>query len=297
MKVGLVLVALWAAASAASAQSISGSFFYARDSDSFEELRAGAGWTAANGFGLAAGGVRFAAPGWSENGAYLHGTYRESTRTRQIDASIGVLDVAGQVYAVGALDFMQRWPSGNAAGLSLERNVVNSQGGIEDQITQNTAVLVADYVFTPVFNVGLAGGLTYFSDGNTRPLLRTRWNYELVPSYGLNAYLKTRSYSNSDPDRPQYYSPARLNEASLGLSARWLAQERVVFSAAADAGVQSTVEDSDPIWSVLLGLASPRGEALRWNIGLLATNSSSFLTTESGAYRYLSATARIDIPF
>jgi hypothetical protein len=208
-----------------------------------------------------------------------------------------VLDVAGQAYGVGALDYLQRWTSGNAAGVSLERGIVNSQGGVEDGIMQNTAVLVADYQFTPVFNVGLAGGLTYFSDGNTRPLLRTRWNCELLPAYGLNAYLKTRSYSNSDPDRPQYYSPSRLNEASLGLSARWLAQQHVVVSAAADAGVQSTAAGSDPIWSVLLGLASPRGQALRWNVGLLATNSSSFLTTESGAYRYLSATARVDMPF
>ena len=241
--------------------------------------------------------VRFAAPGWSENGALLYGTYRETTRTRQIDASVGVLDLAGQQYAVGGIDFVQRWESGNAVGASLERNIVNSQGGIEDQITQNTAVLVADYMFTPVFNVGLAGGLTYFSDGNTRPVLRTRWNHELIATYGLNAYLKTRSYSNSDPDRPQYYSPSRLNEASLGLSARWLAQESMVLSAAADAGVQSTSDDSEPIWSVFLGLASPRGETLRWNLGLLATNTSSLLTTQSGAYRYLSATARIDIPF
>jgi hypothetical protein len=297
VKRALLLAACLAAASAAQAQFISGSFFYARDSDSFEELRVGAGYTAANGFGLAAGGVRFAAPGWSENGAYLHGTYREATRVRHIDASVGVLDVAGQVYGVGALDFLHRWDSGHAAGLSLERGIVNSQGGVEDEIMQNTAVLVADYMFTPVFNVGVAGGLTYFSDGNIRPLLRTRWNYELLADYGLNAYLKTRSYSNSDPDRPQYYSPSRLNEASLGLSARWLAQERVVVSAAADAGMQATRDDSDPIWSVFLGLASPRGAALRWNIGLLATNNSSFLTTETGAYRYLSATARVDIPF
>jgi hypothetical protein len=294
---GLVLAACLMATSVASAQLVSGNFFYARDSDSFEELRVGAGYNAANGFGLAAGGVRFAAPGWSENGAYLHGTYRENTRTRQLDASIGVLDLAGQLYAVGVVDFLHRWDSGNAAGVSLERGIVNSQGGVEDEIMQNTAVLVADYQFTPVFNVGLAGGLTYFSDGNRRPLLRTRWNYELLADYGLNAYLKTRSYTNSDPDRPQYYSPSRLNEASLGLSARWLAQERVVVSAAADAGMRATRDDSDPIWSVFLGLASPRGEALRWNIGVLATNSSSFLTTETGAYRYLSATARIDIPF
>ena len=297
MKGAIALIALLAGALPATAQSVDGSFFYSRDSDSFEELRVGGGWTAANGLGIAAAGVRYAAPGWSENGTLLAGTYKQTTRNRQIDASIGALDLAGRVYAVGVVDVLQRWESGNAFGFSAERNIVNSQGGIEDRITQNTAVLVGDYPFTPQFNVGLAGGLTYFSDGNTRPVLRTRWNYELVADYGLNAYLKTRSYTNSDPGRPQYYSPSRLNEASLGLSARWLAQEQVVVSAWADAGVQSTSDDSEPIWSVFVGLASPRSAAIRWNVGVLGTNTSSFLTTQSGAYRYLSATAQINVPF
>jgi len=34
------------------------------------------------------------------------------------------------------------------------------------------------------------------------------------------------------------------------------------------------------------------------NVGLLATNTASLLTTQSGtAYRYLSATAQINVPF
>lgn len=298
MKQAATTLALWIVCIApAAAQAVTGSFFYSRDSDSFEETRIGAGWTADNGFGIAAGAVRFTAPGWAEHGALLAGTYREFTRRRQVDASVGALDLAGQVYLVGLVDFMHRWDTGNALGASVERNVVNSQGGIEDQIVQNTAVLVGDYLFTPTFNVGLAGGLTYFSDGNARPVVRTRWNYELVPEYGLNAYLKTRSYTNSDPYRPQYYSPARLNEASLGLSARWLAHERTVLSLALDGGVQSTESDDEPIWSAFFGLASPRNEPIRWSVGVLATNTSSFLTTQSGAYRYLSATAQIYIPF
>ena len=297
MRAALFAAACLALAGPVQAQFATGSFFYSRDSDSFEEFRAGAGWTAANGFGIAAGSVRYMAPGWSENGRLLVGTYKENQRARQVDASLGVLDLTSKVYAVGAVDYLQRWDSGNALGFSLERNIVNSRGGVEDQIVQNTAVLVGDYLFTPRFNVGLAGGLTYFSDGNVRPVLRTRWNYELAADYGLNAYLKTRSYSNSDADRPQYYSPSRLNEASIGLSARWLAQDRVVVSASADAGMQSTDDDSEPIWGVFLGLASPRNADVRWNVGLLATNSSSFLTTQSGAYRYLSLVAQVNVPF
>ncbi len=297
MKASILFAALLATATSAAAQFVTGTFFYSRDSDSFEEFRVGAGFTADNGFGLAAGAVRFNAPGWSEKGALLAGTYKENNRVRQVDASFGVLNLAGEQYAVGGLDYLHKWESGNAFGVSVERNIVNSQGGVEDEILQNTVALVGDYAFSPSFNVGLAGGVTYFSGGNTRPVLRTRWNYELDPQFGLNAYLKTRSYTNSEPNQPQYYSPSRLNEASLGLSSRWLAAPGVVLSASADGGVQSTEDGSEPIWSAFFGLASPRQEPIRWNVGVLATNSSSFLTTQSGAYRYLSATAQINVPF
>lgn len=301
MKAPLAFGALLAAAMPALAQPppqfVNGQFFFSHDSDSFEETRLVTGWTADNGFGLSAGGLHFSAPGWAKNGALLAGTYKENTRQRQIDASLGALDLAGRSYGVGAMDYLQRWASGNSLGFSLERNIVNSKGGIEDGIVQNTAVAVGDYSFTPALNVGLAGGLTYFSDGNTRPVLRTRWTYELNSDYGLNAYLKTRSYSNSRPGRPQYYSPSRLNEASLGLSARFPVSEQMVFSAAADAGRQATADDTQSIWSVFLGLASPRTATARWSLGLLATNTSSFLTTQSGGYRYLSAAGQISIPF
>lgn len=297
MKALLVGLTLLATATTAASQFASSTFFFSRDSDSFEEFRLSAGFTAANGFGLTAAALRFAAPGWSENGALLAGTYKENTRARQIDASLGVLDIAGQRYGVGAIDYLNRWESGNALGVSLERNIVNSQGGIQDELLANTLVLVGDYAFSPSFNVGLAAGATYFTGGNTRPVLRTRWNHVLDERYGLNAYLKTRSYSNSDPNQPQYFSPARLNEASLGLSSRWLAGERLVFSAYLDAGAQITEDSSEPIWSAFLGLASPRQEPIRWSIGLLATNTSSLLTTQSGAYRYVSAVAQIQLPF
>jgi hypothetical protein len=240
--------------------------------------------------------VRYTAPGWSANGALLAATYNEQGRLRQTDASIGVARIDGQDYLVAGVDHLQRWEAGHALGFGFERNIVNSQGGIEDEILFNSLALVGDYVFSAPFNVGLAAGTTYFSDGNNRPFLRTRWNYSLNEQYGLNAYLKTRSYRNSDPDRPQYFSPEWLNEASLGLSSRWLAAERVVVSASLDAGMQYTNGDDQPIWGAFLGLASPRHSAIRWNVGLLATNTASLLTSQSGAYRYLSATAQLSFP-
>ena len=296
MKVLACLAALWACTASHAAESVNGSLVLSHDSDSFDEYRVTVGYTGERGFGLSTGAMRYSAPGWSANGALLAGTYSEQGKLQQVDASVGVARIDGQDYLVAGVDYLRHWEAGHGLGFGFERNIVNSQGGIEDEILFNSLALVGDYVFSAPFNVGLAAGSTYFSDGNNRPFLRTRWNYAINEDYGLNAYLKTRSYRNSDPDRPQYFSPEWLNEASLGLSLRWLAAERVVLSASLDAGMQYTNSDNQPIWGAFLGLAAPRNSAIRWNVGVLATNTASLLTSQSGAYRYVSATAQLIFP-
>lgn len=293
----MVFVAMLAGASAAPAQFATGTFFASHDSDSFDEVRVSAGYTWAQGFGMAAGAMHYSAPGWSAQGALLAGTYKDFGRTQQIDASLGLAQIDGQTYVVGGLEYLSTRESGNALGVSLERHIVNSQGGIEDGIVYNSLALVGDLAFTPAFNVGLAGGATLFSDGNDRPFVRSRWNYSIDEQYGLNLYLKTRSYRNSEPDRPQYFSPEWLNEASFGLSSRWRAAEGVVISASADGGMQWTDAGNEPIWTAFLGFGSPRHQALRWNIGLLATNTASLFTSQSGAYRFVSLSGQLNIPF
>lgn len=297
MRHRLVLLGLLAAASPAWAQFATGSFFASHDSDNFDEFRVTAGATADNGFGAAAGAMYYSAPGWSANGTLLVGTYKSYKPGEQIDANLGVARIDGRNYAVGGLDYLHTWASGNALGLSFERSIVNSQGGIEDGITYNAIAAVGDYVFTPAFNVGLAAGVTAFSDDNNRPFVRTRWNMALTEAYGLNVYLKTRSYRNSEPDRPQYYSPESLNEVSIGLSVRWRAAERIIVSAWADGGMQYTSDDNQPIWTAFAGLASPHNDPIRWNLGLLATNTASLFTSQSGAYTYLSLAGQVNVPF
>lgn len=297
MRSRLIAAAWLTAAGAASAQFATGGFYASHDSDDFDEVRVIADATATNGFGAAAGAMYYSAPGWSASGALLAATYKRFDRERQIDASLGAARIDGRTYAVGGADYLHTWAGGNALGAAFERNIVNSRGGIEDGITYNTMAVVGDYVFTPRFNVGAAAGNTWFSDDNQRPFLRTRWNLELVEAYGLNAYLKTRSYRNSDPDRPQYYSPRSLNEVSLGLSARWRPADHVVLSAWADGGMQYATNGNEPIWSAFVGLTSPREAPLRWSLGLLATNTASLFTSQSGAYTFVSLAGQINVPF
>jgi hypothetical protein len=293
--VGAALVAL---CGAAVAQSVWGQLAASDDSDGLRETLATVGWRGAQGFGLKASTLHYRAPGWGEDGALLGATYQRRDATLQLDASLGLAKLADHDHAVGSLDALWPLARGSSVGLSAERDIVNSVAGIEEGVTFTSLALVADHAFSERFNVGLAAGAALFSNDNQRPLLRTRWNFELAPSYGLNAYLKTRSYQNSDPYRPEYFSPARLNEVSGGLSSRLAVTAGMVLSAALDGGTQHTEGGSKRIWSYALRVGSQRNEAVQWSLALEASNAAgTSLANASEDYRYTRALAQLSVPF
>ena len=285
------------AACSAQAQSISGAFFASHDSDGFNESKVTLGYANAAGWGVRTGALRYTAPGWAASGTLAAATYKQNDKARTIDASLGAARVAGQDYLVGGLDYMERLSPATSLGLSVERDLVNSIRGIEAGTHFTALAAVLDHAFTERFNVGIAAGTALFSNDNRRPILRTRWNYSLDERYGLNAYLRTRSYHNTNPYRPEYFSPDRLREASLGLSSRFEVAQAVVLSASIDAGQQRIDGASEPIWRGSFGVASRRGDAVQWFVGIEASNSAPLFSGRAGSYRYTSATARISVPF
>lgn len=286
---------LWSAA--AQAQSVSGSFFASRDSDDFHETKVTLGYANAAGWGLRAGPMRYTAPGWAASGNLLVGTYKHGDDSRTIDANLGAARVAGTDYLVGGLDYMQRLSPSTSLGLSLERDFVNSIRGIDNGTHFTAAAAVLDHAFSERFNVGVAAGSAFFSNDNNRPILRTRWNYSLDERYGLNAFLKTRNYHNTNPYRAEYFSPQRLGEVSVGLSAKFPVAQAFVLSASLEAGQQRVDGASDPTWRGAIGAASKRGDTLQWFVGLEASNVAPLFSGQAASYRYTSATARLSVPF
>lgn len=297
MKAILTGALLMGAATLAASQGITGALQVSHDSDAFNERKASVGYVDAQGWGLRTGALQYAAPGWSGSGASLSATYRKDSAEHRTEASLGAARIAGQDYLVGMLDHMRHLRPGASLGVSVERDFVNSMRGIQEGLSYTSLALVGDYTFTDRFNVGLSAGTTAFSNDNNRPILRTRWNYALDERYGLNAYVKTRNYRNSNPYRAEYFSPGRLNELLLGLSARFVVADSAVLSASVDTGRQHIDGASEPVWNVNLGLASRRGSRIEWAVGLEATNSASLFTTSALSYRYVSAFARIRVPF
>lgn len=279
------------------AQDVRAGLQVSHDSDSFNERKQTLGYTSSSGFGIRAGALQYSAPGWSATGSTLAATYRKVDRAQSTDASLGMARVAGHDYLTGMLDYMRVLTPSTSLGVSLEREAVNSIRGLDGGVAYTSAVLVADHAFSQRFNVGVSAGSTVFSNDNQRPIVRSRWNYSLDEHYGLNAFVKTRNYWNRNPYRPEYFSPDRLSEVSVGLSTRFVVADSAVFSASLGTGRQRIDGGSEPIWSVQLGLASPRKSTYEWAVGLEATNAASLFTTQAVSYRYVSAFARLRVPF
>jgi len=297
MRALLACAGLAAAVFTAQAQTVTTGLQLSHDSDGLDQQQLTVGATASSGWGLKTGALRYrAVGGWTAHGETLAATYLLASETTHLDASAGASRIGKHMHAVGTLDWWHSLGAASSMGLSAERNLVDSQPGIEAGLVYDSLALVADHAFSDRYDVGLAGGSTWFSDGNHRPFLRTRWNAGLEANIGLNAYVKTRSYWNSSAHRPEYFSPERLNEVSLGLSSRFVVAGGVVVSAAVDAGRQYTEAGTEPIWSGSIGVSSTRGASPSCALTLQTANTAGLLSG-SPTYRYTSLSGRLSVPF
>ncbi|MCX4145192.1 MULTISPECIES: hypothetical protein [Paraburkholderia] len=277
---------------------LTGDALFSNDSDHFNEERANIGYLFPNGWGLGASVTHYNAPDWSVYGRGLYGQYRQHDAQQIVDAQLGVMDTGGYATPTGMLDYMRHISGDTSLGVSAERNVVDSISGIEQGLTYNSLMLVLDHQFTPRFTVGAVAGAMWFSDHNTRPMLRTRWNYELVANSGLNSYIKTRNYYDSNPNRGDYYSPRWLAEYSGGLSWRAALSDKAAFFVSADLGRQNTENGGVNIWGARIGLQNHRSRTMQWQVAVETTNNhtAGFAGGGSG-YRYTSVTGRFMFPF
>lgn len=294
----LGMLPLAATAQAAPLPAVSAGVDASDDSDGFTEFKPWAQYEAASGWGLRAGWQRYALENWSVTGRSLRATHRRQTEQYHWTAQLGVSRTAGHTQAVGLLDAMHRLGDATSVGVSLERDIVNSRRGLEGGLHYNAAMLVLDQQFHPRLSMGVAAGSNWFSNDNRRDVLRTRWTFTLSEDRGWYIYAKTRNYRNSNPYRSAYFSPERLNEATLGLLWRTALTDRLVISAHMDSGRQYIDGAGQPAWSAGLYLSSPQRAAVQWKLGLESSqDQASALRSSAGSYRYTSAVAQLRLPF
>jgi hypothetical protein len=276
---------------------IIGRWHSSEDTDDFRSRRAALGYLWGSGWGMEARISHFSAPGWSADGKTLSGVYQSRSADSSISARLGLDETKGASTGVGMFDYMRNVTRETALGVSAERDVVDSVNSINNHIRYTAGALVLDHAFSDRANVGMSAGNIWYSDGNQRRQLRTRWNYELIERSGLNAYAKTRHFRNTQPYNGYYFAPEDAAEYSAGLSWRTAVSESAVLQLQGDAGRQFIDGEPKGLWTVLIGLQSHHRARTQWRVAFEVRNdASSNRNLGDEDYRYMMLTGNLIFP-
>lgn len=107
------------------------------------------------------------------------------------------------------------------AEVMLNRDRVETQNSLNNGIYYTLgAASVEQQVIERLTAIAMVGNM-YFSDTNTRPIVRAKLIYDLVPDYGLTAQLRYRQYRDTNTNLPNnYFNPDRYSETMIAFGAR-----------------------------------------------------------------------------
>jgi hypothetical protein len=101
-------------------------------------------------------------------------------------------------------------------------------------------------------------GTMYISDTNTRPTVKAKLIYDLIPEYGVTAQLRYRQYRDTNTSVPNnYFNPSTYNETMIAFGMRKRISGWVV-SGTAGVGRQNISQDPTTTTQLYeLGITSP----------------------------------------
>jgi len=129
------------------------------------------------------------------------------------------------------------------AEVMLNRDRVETQNSLNNGIYYTLGAASIEQQIVERLSVIAMLGNMYFSDTNTRPIVRAKLIYDLVPEYGLTAQLRYRQFRDTNTTVPNnYFNPDHYSETMLAFGAR----KRIagwMFSGTAGVGRQKVSQD------------------------------------------------------
>lgn len=154
-------------------------------------------------------------------------------------AGIAQLNVWNSHYFVGDMNFNYQYNKNSVFSFGVYGDVVDSTNAMQEEIVFTGYALSFDY-----YNDygGIAGnvGQMFYSDNNVRNNGNLKIYADIMD--GLNAYLKTKQYSNSNANNGMYWSPELYSRYGLGIGFRQRYAE-LIFSGFLEGGVSHANEE------------------------------------------------------
>jgi hypothetical protein len=158
----------------------------------------------------------------------------------------------------------------------LFRDRVETQNSLTNGIYYTMAGVSIEQKIIDRLSVVVFGGNLYFSDTNTRPTIKAKIIYDLVPDYGITGQIRYRQFRNTNTGvTNNYFNPNTYSESMLALGLRKRINNWMVNGVA---GVGQQSVDSGPHTTTQLyelALTSPPVTANNMHIRAKAGYSES----------------------
>ena len=131
------------------------------------------------------------------------------------------------------------------AELMLNRDRVETQNSLNNGIYYTLGAASVEQKIIERLTAIVMGGDMFFSDTNSRPMVRAKLIYDLLPEYGVTAQLRYRQYWDTNTSLPNnYFNPSQYSETmvAFGMRKRF---EGWVFSGTAGVGRQSVNQEAN----------------------------------------------------
>jgi hypothetical protein len=235
MKLFLAMITIYLIAGAAKAQELTNKMaasipntYIASDSEGFSTYKYNAGFLPLYEHGEKYTGVSyqhnyFTQSGWDSSAeVYTLLTKAINPRTGLgYNANIGYNLQNGHKLITTDSNYGFRLTDSTKAELILNRDRVETQNSLNNGIYYTMgAASIEQQVLERLTAIAMVGNM-YFSDTNTRPLVRAKLVYDLVPDYGLTAQLRYRQYRDTNTTVPNnYFNPDHYTETMIAFGAR-----------------------------------------------------------------------------
>ena len=129
------------------------------------------------------------------------------------------------------------------AEVLVNRDRVETQNSLNNGIYYTLAGVSIEQQILERLSAVVMGGNMYFSDTNTRPTVRAKLIYDLVPDYGLTAQLRYRQYRDTNTNvANNYFNPSTYSETMIAFGFRKRI-EGWVLNGTAGVGRQTVSQD------------------------------------------------------
>lgn len=129
------------------------------------------------------------------------------------------------------------------AEVLVNRDRVETQNSLNNGIYYTLAGVSIEQQILERLSAVVMGGNMYFSDTNTRPTVRAKLIYDLVPDYGLTAQLRYRQYRDTNTNvANNYFNPSTYSETMIAFGFRKRI-EGWVINGTAGVGRQTVSQD------------------------------------------------------